>query len=336
MRPSRPAFALWIAALCLTAACAPAGVTPSAAPITRPATAIAQAPPPTRDLHTIPTVTAPPTLPPAATAIPTAALPAPTVTVLNWLAQRDPFLLQVPGIAPDDEVIGLSAGNHALVARRYGAGPRVLMLVGGMHGGYEQNTVALAERLAAHFAANLQDIPAGWSVVIVPAANPDGLLRGQNADGRFNAHGVDLNRNWGCGWEPSAVWRSTPVSPGAAPFSEPETRALADAILRLQPEAVLFFHSKAGGIFAGDCPADPAPADSEAMAAVYGEASGYRYGQSFSAYPVTGTAASWADGQGILSADVELETDNLAEFDRNLRGVLAIMAWMDGRAANGG
>jgi len=320
MRPPRPAFALWIAALCLTAACAPAAVTPSAAPTFPPVTAAAQAALPTRELHSVPTSTPLPTLPPTA-----AEPPAPTATVLNWLAQRDPYLLQVPAIAPEDEVIGLSAGNHALAARRYGSGPRVLMLVGGMHGGYEQNTVALAERLSEHFAANPQDIPAGWSVVIVPVANPDGLLRGQMAEGRFNTHGVDLNRNWGCGWEPEAVWRATPVSPGAAPFSEPETRALSDYILRTRPEVVLFYHSKAGGVFAGDCPDDPVPVNSEEMAAVYGAASGYSYGQDFSAYPVTGTAASWADGQGILSADVELETNNLAEFGANLRGVLAVM-----------
>lgn len=250
--------------------------------------------------------------------------------MLNWLAQRDPFLLQLPAAVPGDEVIGLSAGNHALVARRYGDGPRLLMLAGGMHGGYEQNTVALAERLAEYFAANPQAIPDGWSIVIIPAANPDGLLRGQNAEGRFNQHGVDLNRNWGCGWEPTAVWRATPVSPGSAPFSEPETQALADFITRLQPEAVLFYHSKAGGVFAGDCPTGPDPIDSAPMAAVYGEASGYSYGQDFSAYPVTGTAASWTAGQGIYSADVELETSNLAEFDRNLRGVLALLAWLDG------
>lgn len=323
--------ALWIAALCLTAACAPAAVTPPAAPTAIPATAAAQAAPPIRELHAIPTATPPPTL---LLATPSAAPPAPTATVLNWIAQRDPFLLQVPAVAPEDEVIGLSAGNHALVARRFGAGPRVLMLVGGMHGGYEQNTVVLAERLASHFAANPQDIPTGWSVVIVPAANPDGLLRGQNANGRFNAHGVDLNRNWGCGWEPEAVWRATPVSPGTAPFSEPETQALADYILRVRPEAVLFFHSKAGGVFAGDCPTDPVPVNSEQMAAVYGAASGYSYGRDFSAYPVTGTAASWADGQGIFSADVELETDNLAEFDANLRGVLALLAWMEERVTS--
>ena len=167
--------------------------------------------------------------------------------------------------------------------------------------------------------------------MVVPAANPDGLLRGQSPEGRFNSHGVDLNRNWGCGWQPAAVWRATPVSPGTGAFSEPETQALAAFITRLQPEAALFYHSKAGGVFAGDCADGPDAVDSAQMSAVYGEASGYDYGQAFSAYPVTGTAASWADSQGIYSADVELETSNLTEFDANLRAVLALLAWMDER-----
>jgi hypothetical protein len=65
------------------------------------------------------------------------------------------------------------------------------------------------------------------------------------------------------------------------------------------------------------------------MAAVYGAASGYAYGEAFAAYPVTGTAAAWADGHGVYSADVELRTSNLTEFDVNLRGVLAVIAWLE-------
>ncbi len=330
MRPSTPSLTLWIAALCLTAACAPAPVTPAAAPTLVPATPAALAAGPTRAVHGIPSATPPPTDVPTATLLPAPSV-APTPTVLNWVAQRDPFLLRVPAAEPDDEVIGLSAGNHALIARRYGDGPRTVLLVGGMHGGWEQNTVALAERLADHFAAHPQDIPAGWSVVIVPAANPDGLLVGRSPEGRVNRRDVDLNRNWGCGWEPGAVWREEPVSPGAGPLSEPETRALAAFITRLRPVVALFYHSQAGAVFAGDCPSDPVPVDSAQMAAVYGEAAGYDYGRAFSAYPVTGTAASWVDGLGIYSADVELETSNLAEFDANLRAVLAVMAWVEER-----
>ena len=332
MRSRRPSLALWIAGLCLTGACAPAALPPTATPTTLPVTPIAQAAPPTRPMSLVESPTPAPTAVPAtATPVPPSPAPSPTPTVRNIIAQQDPFLPGVPMAEPGDEVIGLSAGNHALVARRFGSGPRFLVLVGGIHGGYEQNTVVLAERLAGHFAANPQDIPPDWSVVIVPAANPDGLLRGASPEGRFNGHGVDLNRNWGCDWSSEAVWRATPVSPGSAPFSEPETRALADYLLRLQPEAVLFYHSKAGGIFAGECSVSPDRADSQAMAAVYGEASGYSYGADFSAYPVTGTAASWADGQGFLSADIELETSNLAELDANLPAVLALLAWMDTR-----
>ena len=332
MRSCRPSLALWIAGLCLTGACAPVALSPAVTPTTLPVTPIAQAAPPTRSLSLVESPTPAPTaLPATATPVPPSPAPSPTPTVRNIIARQDPFLPGVPLAEPGDEVIGLSAGNHALVARRFGTGPRILVLVGGIHGGYEQNTVVLAERLADHLAATPGDIPPGWSVVIVPAANPDGLLRGAGPEGRFNSHGVDLNRNWGCDWSNEAVWRATPVSPGSAPFSEPETRALADFLLRLQPEAVLFYHSKAGGIFAGECSESPDRADSQAMAAVYGEASGYSYGADFSAYPVTGTAASWADGQGFLSADVELETSNLAEMDANLPAVLALLAWMDAR-----
>ena len=329
MLPRRPAFALWIAALCLTA-CADA--TPTREFSTRPATAAALAAPPTRDVQSVPTRTDWPTDTPAPTALlPSVTPPAPTATAFNPAFQSDPFVPRAPVADPGDTVIGYSAGNQPLVARHFGDGPRVLVLVGGMHGGYEQNTVALAERLADHFAAQPQDIPAGWSIVIVPAANPDGLMRGSSPEGRFNDRGVDLNRNWGCGWSADAVWRDTPVNPGSGPLSEPETRALADTLLQLSPEAVVFFHSKAGGVFAGDCPTGPPEIELGQLAAVYGEASGYTYGRSFSAYPVTGTAASWADGQGFYSVDVELETSNLAEFDANLRGVLAVLAWLEDR-----
>jgi hypothetical protein len=332
MRHRLVSFALCFAALSLTAACAPQAALPTATP--PPATAAALNPLPTRDLHGIPTRTPAPTDRPTSTAVPSRTpIPtrAPTATVLSWLAQRDPYLPRVPAAETGDEVIGYSAGNHALVARRAGNGPRVLLLVGGIHGGWEQNTVALVERLADHFSAHPQDVPADWSIVFVPAANPDGLLLGRAPEGRFNRNGVDLNRNWGCDWQPTAVWRETPVSPGAGPLSEPETQALAAFILRLRPEVALFYHSQAGGVFEGDCPGASTPVDSAAMAAVYGAASGYDFGQSFDAYPVTGTAPAWADGQGIYSADVELSTSNLTEFDANLRAVLAAIAWMEGR-----
>ncbi len=235
-------------------------------------------------------------------------------------------------------LIGRSVGGRALLARRIegadaaGDSARVMLLVGGMHGGWEANTVTLINELIAHFAANPGDIPPGIALVLVPVANPDGLPYGREAAGRFNANGVDLNRNWGCGWQDEAYWRDLRVNAGDYAFSEPETSALADAIQALRPRVALFFHSAAGGVFAGSCEGSIYGAQgrdaSNAMSAVYGAAAEYRFGEAFDAYPVTGTAAGWAAGLGIAAADVELQTWTQSEFERNLRAIQAVMAWM--------
>src|SRR5690606_17003771 len=111
--------------------------------------------------------------------------------------------------------------GRAIIARQFGHGPRTLMLAGGIHGGWEGNTVTLVNELIAHFEANPQDVLPGVSLLLIPAANPDGLVRGRTEAGRFNAHTVDLNRNWGCGWSAEAQWRDQRVNPGPEPFSEP-------------------------------------------------------------------------------------------------------------------
>jgi hypothetical protein len=168
---------------------------------------------------------------------------------------------------------------------------------------------------------------------IVPALNPDGVARGRVLEGRFNDHGVDLNRNWGCDWEAVAYFQNREVSPGAAAFSEPETQTLAALILEVRPAVVLFYHSAADGIFTGTCNGDDAGAGG--MAAELGEAAGYSYGETFSAYRVTGTAPSWVAAQGIASADVELATWRTTEFERNLRGMMALQCWVLGLSCEG-
>lgn len=223
-------------------------------------------------------------------------------------------------------MIGTSAGGHDLIAQRFGAGGRVLLLVGGIHGGWEANTVELMHALIDHFAAAPQDIPPNVGVIIVPNANPDGFVYTGIPRGRFNDNGVDLNRNWSCDWSSNAFWRQERVSPGLQPFSEPESQALRDLILTERPAAALFYHSASNAIYAGEC--DGEDRGSAALAAVLGDATGYSYGADFGAYPVTGTASDWADGQGIPAADVELANHDDREFERNLRGVLAVMAWL--------
>lgn len=227
--------------------------------------------------------------------------------------------------------IGRSRGGRAVSVRRYGTGARVLMLVGGIHGGWEANTVRLMEELIAHFAEAPDEIPAGVSLLIVPVANPDGLALAEDEGepgerSRFNGAGVDLNRNWSCEWSSESYWRDARVDAGSRPFSEPETQALADFILQVRPDALLFYHSAANGVFAGNC--NGVDSGSQRLAEVVGEAAGYPYDEPFTQYPLTGVASNWAAGEGIAAADVELRTATNSEFERNLDGVLAVLEWL--------
>lgn len=215
-----------------------------------------------------------------------------------------------------------------MVAYRAGSGPRTIMLIGGIHAGFESNTIRLVEQLRDYFRLNPDNILSAITLIFVPALNADGVAFGRELRGRFNGNEVDLNRNWGCGWSPEAVFSRGPVDPGSEPFSEPETIALGSLIQRVQPSAVLFYHSAADGVFAGNCESETTI--SEELAQVYGDATGYPYGSDFSAYAVTGTAPAWVDSTGIPSVDVELASAEATEFDRNLRGVLALQRWIAG------
>lgn len=197
-----------------------------------------------------------------------------------------------------------------------------------MHGGWEANTVELMQMLITHFREQQDDVLPEIQLLIIPVANPDGFELGRTAQGRFNGNGVDLNRNWSCEWSREAYWRQERVDPGAREFSEPETLAIADFILAIRPAGVLFYHSAANGVFPGNCGGDHG---SRAFGAAYAEAAGYNCCAAFSAYPVTGTAATWADGERIPAADVELTQSDDPEFEQNLRAIMAIQEWIIGQ-----
>ncbi len=236
-----------------------------------------------------------------------------------------PVLTRQP--AANTFIIGRSSEGRDILGWRFGSGNKVLMLVGGIHTGFESNTVLLINALIAHFEGTPVDVLPGISIILIPVLNPDGLVRGRTANGRFNGNNVDLNRNWGCDWSADAYWQQQKVNPGVQAFSEPESAALSVFMQETHPTAALFYHAAANGIFEGTC---NDKVDSAQLAAVLGDASGYPYGKPFDAYTVSGTESNWADGQGILSADVELAGTRDAEFDRNLRGILAVQCWITG------
>lgn len=236
------------------------------------------------------------------------------------------------------KIIGQSAVCQIpILSYQFGEGETSLILVGGMHGGYEWNTILLAYAFLDYLHLNPEIIPDSLSIIVIPNANPDGLyavtrragrFTADDVDdnivpGRFNGNLVDLNRNWDCEWTPNGAWGNNQVSGGSAPFSEPENQSLRNFILAAEPAAAVLFHSAAAGVYASGCgQIDPA---SEVLTTVYSQASGYPANAGFQHYEITGDASNWLAMQGIPAITVELTTHEFIDWRMNLAGLNALI-----------
>ncbi len=234
-------------------------------------------------------------------------------------------------------VLGRSTRGWPVEAYRFGTGPVRMALIGGIHGGYEWNTILLAYQAIDYFGSNPEEIPPEISLYILPSANPDGQVEIVGHAGRFspdevgkdttsgrtNARGVDLNRNWDCKWKPEGFWRDEKVSAGKKPFSEPETQSLRDFLTRPPMAAVVFWHSAVPAIYAGGCDERYAPSD--ALAETYAKAAGYKFELSFTGYPVTGAAVDWLASQGVPAIEVELSNHRDTDWDQNLKAISEVL-----------
>jgi len=245
--------------------------------------------------------------------------------------------ISLPPTPSNPASLGLSTGGYPIEVYRYGNGPIPVILIGGIHGGYEWNTILLAYELVDFFTQNSDSLSPQLTLYIIPSANPDGQVRvvgyagrfsaqevtGNTFDGRFNGNGVDLNRNWDCDWSPDAVWRDIKLDPGKQPFSEVETRLLRDFILELKPAGVVFWHSAYPAVFPGECGSSHEP--SRLLSEIYATSAGYPALDSFTSYEVTGDSTNWLALQNIPSIEVELTNHEETDFDKNLKGVLGVL-----------
>ncbi|MBK8974311.1 MAG: succinylglutamate desuccinylase/aspartoacylase family protein [Planctomycetes bacterium] len=127
--------------------------------------------------------------------------------------------------------IGTSVEGRPLRIRTIGRGPVAVLWIGGIHGDEIEGQVATDE-LPAAFAAT-PGLAARVTLTILEDVNPDGRAKRT----RGNARGIDLNRNY----------PATNYQPGDArgerALCEPESRALFDLLLHLQPDLVMVAHS---------------------------------------------------------------------------------------------
>ncbi len=217
--------------------------------------------------------------------------------------------------------IGTSVQGRSITGYRFGSGNSAIVFVGTTHGDEKSSTHTL-NSLIDYLERNPDVIPGHRTVVIIPNLNPDGY----QANRRTNANGIDLNRNF-----PTNNWKKDVTMPGgwfnaggggSAPLSEPESKALADYLIKVKPRLVLTYHAAAGVVMPNDS------GDSDELAQIYDQKSNLNYepnnqtGQIFQ-YDTTGALEDWLhDKHDIPALLVELWTLAGNEFNKNKDAML--------------
>ncbi len=222
--------------------------------------------------------------------------------------------------------IGRTTEDRPILAYRFGDGPVKRAIIGGIHGGYELNTIRLMSETMAFLGANPGTIPESVTLYVVPVMNVDGFHAGvDRIRGRLNANRVDLNRNWDYKWSAQAWHGQSPVSGGDAPFSELETRAVRDFIIGQGIDAVIFYHSVYPAVFAG---ANREHSAAEALAKLVAETTGYPFRPNgIPGQVMTGNAIDWLTSQGVEAIEIELSDREDIDWLQNLRGLRAFLRW---------
>jgi predicted deacylase len=242
----------------------------------------------------------------------------------------------IPSITPTPHqkpaIIGYSVQGRPLEVYTFGGENRPVrrMIVAGIHGGYEGNTVELAYQLMDYLHDHPEVIPNNVTLYILPNFNPDGYAAGgkANPDARANANGVDLNRNWPdhwqADWSRQGCFAQRILSPGPFPASEPETVALMMFISLYKPDALISYHSAALGIFAGGV---PPLKESESLAEDIAAITTYPYPPVDMGCVYTGNLTDWASSKDIAAVDIELTDHDHTDFEMNLKVLNVFLNW---------
>jgi beta-N-acetylhexosaminidase len=215
-----------------------------------------------------------------------------------------PAVRAAPSAPAASVLIGRSVQGRPIRAVRIGsARAKVNVLaIGLIHGNEVAGRAIIAHLREAH-------PPRGVALWLIDELNPDGVAAGT----RWNAHGVDLNRNFPYRWQPQdGVYES-----GPGPASEPETQALQRFVERVRPRVTVWYHQALHVVVksAGDA----------SLQRLYSRLSGLPR-RALPAYH--GTVSSWQNHtfRGDTAFVVELPGGALSAADaaRHTRTVLAL------------
>lgn len=136
----------------------------------------------------------------------------------------------VPSASLVETIVGHSGEGKPIVCRRLGDGEYVVLMMASIHGNEAAGTPLLND-LAEHVVAN-PELLTGVTLVLMPVVNPDGVESGK----RYNARGVDLNRNF------PAENRKNSSRYGLNALSEPEALAIYQVINDTLPHHIVTLH----------------------------------------------------------------------------------------------
>ncbi len=154
-----------------------------------------------------------------------------TEVIAPSLAFRDSYN-GLDSLLPPSQVRvgGRSLMNRMVLYDILGHGQDTTLILSAIHGNEDAGT-PLVNRLSRHLQKNTP-LLIGRRVVIIPVLNPDGRA----ARVRYNAHGVDLNRNF------ESNNRVNNQTNGLGALSEPETKILVDIINEYRPNKIVALH----------------------------------------------------------------------------------------------
>jgi len=127
-------------------------------------------------------------------------------------------------------IVGKSVQNRPIMCTVAGQGEDTIFILATIHGNESAGT-PLVRRLADYLQQHA-DLLQGRKVVLLPVANPDGMAN----NSRYNANGVDLNRNF------AAANRRNNTQNGYTALSEPEAGTIASLIRQHAPDRIVSIH----------------------------------------------------------------------------------------------